>query len=609
MKFLLENNYGVGTPEIIDAVVDRVANNLGEEVIDFIDSGALGYVFSLKSGKVLKITTDKNEINLIYNLSKLSSIPKSLMTYYNIGKIYNPNPTTKRQYYYILMDKVKTLNDEEQSVINEFYKHRIQYNNNYYENIMNPYLERHIDEWFANKWNKNKIKICKELLPQVRNIVKDLKKHKIKQTDFHGGNLGWNKEGKLIMFDLGGYIDYSKEPTDRTDKLKIMKFEKYKFKPETRKEIWIEQIANELGEKIKDVKGSGSFGTAYETKSGKILKITTDPVEIRLAYRLSKNRNWFQYIINYYNVGKTNKKINKKNAYWLLMDKVEPLENTEVGNVIDRVYKDLIQYREDYYENIVNYKNVENEMYQCTDSAKRIAREIYPHILNIVKELKKHHIVATDFHSGNVGWANDKSKLVLYDLGGYVDHKPNIKINKLKIIDLKNKRQKKSRIIFPIAFSNNEQFITKFELFERLGKLSNNQMIKNKLQKYEYNGVYFGDGIIEIQFYDLHRANPSCYYKKYLDALNNLFYDYIVSFYDDKGKLIKANSFMYFEYRKTSIKDNVIKGDGRLEIECYGYDENYPVAPAKTFIVNKYRPITFYIEETEMRDEMKKYNL
>ena len=614
MKSLLEytNSYGGYIPELIDAIVDRVADDLGEKVVKFIGSGALGYAFALKSGRVLKLTKDKNEINLIYNLSKLSSIPKSLMTYYNIGKVDNPKPNEEYQYYYILMDKVEPLTEEEQYVVNSFYKHRIQYKTDYYTEIMNEFLETHIDDWFNGRGDADRRRICKELLPHVRNIVKDLKKHKIKETDFHGGNLGWNKEGKLIMFDLGGYIDYNKEPRDRTDKLKMMKFEK--FKPETKKEIYIEQIANELGEKIKDVKGSGSFGTAYETKSGKILKITTDPVEIRLAYRLSKNRNWFQYIINYYNVGKTNRKIDdddgyKKPAYWLLMDKVDPIDNTEIGHVVDRVYMDLIQYKENYYENIANFENVEMEMKSCSNSDKEIAIEIYPHILNIVKELKKHHIVATDFHSGNIGWANNKSKLVLYDLGGYVDRKPKIKIkNRLKNIDLENKRRKKAKNFPPFMLP--ESFITKFELFERrLDELPKYEMIKNKLQKYEYNGVYFGDGTIEIEFYSLHRANPSCYYKKYLDLLGKLLNGYIVSFYDDKGKFIKADDMWYFEYRKTSMKDNVLKGDGRLEIECYGYDENNPVAPARTFIINKHKPVTFYISETEMRDDMKKYNL
>lgn len=51
-----------------------------------------------------------------------------------------------------------------------------------------------------------------------------------------------------------------------------------KFDAQTKRDRWVEQIAADLGEKIKKYVGAGSFGWTYETKSGKILKITGDPV-------------------------------------------------------------------------------------------------------------------------------------------------------------------------------------------------------------------------------------------------------------------------------------------------------------------------------------------
>lgn len=229
--------------------------------------------------------------------------------------------------------------------------------------------------------------------------------------------------------------------------------EKYKFKPTETKEFWIEQIANSLGEKIVSFKGSGSFGWAYLTKSGKILKMTTDPEEIKLAYRLSKNRNWFQYIINYYNVGRINKKADPEDdklrrVYYILMDKVDPIEDPDEACVIDDVYQNLIQYKLDYYENVMDKKKVKERINEelYTPYLKKLAKKLYPHVVNIVKELKKHKIKSTDFHSGNIGWANNKSKLVLYDLGGYVAENPSANKEhlkkKIKNLKVKNKRIK-----------------------------------------------------------------------------------------------------------------------------------------------------------------------
>ena len=47
----------------------------------------------------------------------------------------------------------------------------------------------------------NMKKIAFELVPQIRNIAKELKLHGISECDFHGGNLGW-KNDKLVIFDL-----------------------------------------------------------------------------------------------------------------------------------------------------------------------------------------------------------------------------------------------------------------------------------------------------------------------------------------------------------------------------------------------------------------------
>ena len=88
--------------------------------------------------------------------------------------------------------------------------------------------------------------------------------------------------------------------------------------------------------------------------------------------------------------------------------------------------------------------------YSSNERKANLALEIYPHIVNIAKELKKHGIQETDFHSGNIGWNEDHSRLVLYDLGGYIDNTTGVKIkNKLKQISL-----------------TEESFITKFSDYQ-----------------------------------------------------------------------------------------------------------------------------------------------
>lgn len=252
--------------------------------------------------------------------------------------------------------------------------------------------------------------------------------------------------------------------------MNIFLFER--FVPRSRADFFIKQIADNLGEKIVKFKGAGSLGRAYETESGKILKITTDPIEIRLAYKLSKNRNWFQYLINYYSVGKINFKISaddnnvKKTSYYILMNKVIPLEddpdstNTPEGRAIDLVYQELIQYNPDYYKTIMNYDNIEETIKNdgLSEEDAEVVREIYPLIVNIVKELKLHGIEETDFHSGNIGWDEDKTKLILFDLGGFINTNLKVNLKRLKKLYLKKPKRKQFT----------ENMITKFSDFKKL---------------------------------------------------------------------------------------------------------------------------------------------
>lgn len=223
IDFLFEYNQ---PPRNIDTVADLASRKLGEQIVNFIGSGSFGYTFLLKSGRVLKITKDKNEINLIYNLVKSSNIPKSLMTYYNVGHIKDT------EYFYILMDKIEPLSDNEKNCIYLFTR-KIQYNTNYYNDLMDPNFENEIK---MRSKNEEEYNTYMRLLPHIKNIVKDLKKYKIPETDFHSGNLGWNKDyTKLIMFDLGGYIDtklkdkFSRVKSEALEKKVITKFSDFQM--------------------------------------------------------------------------------------------------------------------------------------------------------------------------------------------------------------------------------------------------------------------------------------------------------------------------------------------------------------------------------------------
>lgn len=201
----------------------------------------------------------------------------------------------------------------------------------------------------------------------------------------------------------------------------------------SKKDIKIaKKVAKELGEKILKPLNAGSFGKAYETNSGKVLKITSDEEEFHIAQKLSRNKNWMKCLINYYNVGELiSQDYNYK--WYILMDKVLPLTPLE-KLTINHYYMDIIQYNKNYWEDINNEKKIKKIRNSDTNERK-MANKLYPYIVKICKELKLHKIKETDFHSENMGWDKNFENLVLFDLGGYIEEiePSNRKINKIKI--------------------------------------------------------------------------------------------------------------------------------------------------------------------------------
>ena len=424
---------------------NKVAEELGEKIVKELGSGDFGTAFLLESGKVLKLTYDTNEVKVAKKLTKNKNLFNNIMNYYNVGEL-----ETESDYrYFILMDYVEPLNELEKVAINVF-KELLQFSHSFYKSVFSEHLMDYIDDQFKPKkisqtrifrncWDEiPKIKqLAIDFIPHIQAIAKDLKLHHIDQCDFHGNNVGWNKDHtKLIIFDITKPFDiYAKRQNPNVKFYPVLEFNS----PNSLINIRIKEIAEELGEELESFLGSGAFGYAFKTKSGKVLKITSDRNEANIAYKLAKKKNWIKCLVNYYNVGKISpsKMMNYRdiNTYewYILMDYTEPLTKDEENAV--HCYISTMQYQQDFYKNILDKEEVMKHIDFIFDpeswdtkraladgrdpqKIKQIAIDIYPKILKIAKELKKHNIPETDFHGGNVGWDKDHENLILYDLGG-----------------------------------------------------------------------------------------------------------------------------------------------------------------------------------------------
>jgi hypothetical protein len=236
---------------VINNRIHEIANELGEELVEYLGAGSFGYSFRTKSNKVLKITSDENEAHIAYKLSKKKNWLKYLINYYNVGlispkKVYNQSMNQPKEVYiaidqrwYILMDFVQPLTHDEKLAI-DCYMKPMQYNFNYYSDILDKddvmdnidFMYNPNSYYWKDAEHPEKVhQIAIDFYPKILNIAKELKRKGILKTDFHSGNIGWDIDHEnLVLYDLGGsderYVNNFKDEIITTEKI-VTKFKNF----------------------------------------------------------------------------------------------------------------------------------------------------------------------------------------------------------------------------------------------------------------------------------------------------------------------------------------------------------------------------------------------
>ena len=171
----------------------------------------------------------------------------------------------------------------------------------------------------------------------------------------------------------------------------------------------LKQLALEMGETIIGALGTGSNGTAYETKSGKVLKLTEDPAEVSLATRLRKKR-LYKHIINVYDVRPIE---NLNGGYLILMDKVvDPIDEHANWSQTWNYLKNKYFGNEMTDKQLLDWINQTNDQWIKFDMD--FVNRIMPQRTGMKRDFSELRIYSAEAHSGNVGW-NKFGNLVHFD--------------------------------------------------------------------------------------------------------------------------------------------------------------------------------------------------
>jgi hypothetical protein len=176
---------------------------------------------------------------------------------------------------------------------------------------------------------------------------------------------------------------------------------------ETAGDNYINQLANGMGETIKSKLGSGANGTAYETTSGNVLKLTTDDYEVALASRL-RTKRLYKHIINVLAV----RPIQNSVDYVILMNKVTPFnyEERNLWNYVTNRYFNRQFTDKQFMEWVDRQPERAGSYVMDLDFINKIVQQRR----GVLRDFSELRIVWQEAHAGNMGW-NQQGNLVHYD--------------------------------------------------------------------------------------------------------------------------------------------------------------------------------------------------
>lgn len=195
-KYLKQKSpYGSKSILISKIELDNICQklNIDSNKIKFISSGSNGNAYSFDN-KVLKITTDKSEAKMAWNLIKNDN--KSIVKYHGVWRYQS-----KGMFWIIIMDKLEGLN--------EFIDRHLR-NTQSYKSLANLATDIIFNKWgnLTSELYLNEIEeeyildtpFAKKLINQIWDCYFNLKD--MPKLDFHSYNLGYNNERVLVLFDI-----------------------------------------------------------------------------------------------------------------------------------------------------------------------------------------------------------------------------------------------------------------------------------------------------------------------------------------------------------------------------------------------------------------------
>ena len=197
--------------------LDHIAYQFSETGAQFVGSGYWGRAYQTDAGRVLKVTSDPQEVAIASRFKKLSARPHVVGIYdvrpispvtIPFGSDGREHDVFPRGYYVIHMDAVTPLEKYQDGALAEVWED---------EFLQSAFLrygetDQQIRDRFDRIAKHHGVFVdFRRLVSQRQKILQDARALGLKRAEAHAGNIGFNRHGNFVFYDMQG-SGYSDRP-------------------------------------------------------------------------------------------------------------------------------------------------------------------------------------------------------------------------------------------------------------------------------------------------------------------------------------------------------------------------------------------------------------
>ena len=192
----------------IEDNLDHIAYQFAETGARFVGSGYWGRAYQTDAGRVLKITSDQNEVAIAARFKKLAARPHIVGIYdvrpiasqtAQVGSNDWDTQTFMEGFYVIHMDAITPLEKYQDGALAEVWED---------EFLQSKFLRDDLtDDQVREKYDPiakhfGVFVDFRRLMAQRQKILQDARALGLKRAEAHAGNVGFNRHGNFVFYDM-----------------------------------------------------------------------------------------------------------------------------------------------------------------------------------------------------------------------------------------------------------------------------------------------------------------------------------------------------------------------------------------------------------------------